>query len=127
MGQTSLLELDDPQICWHYSKDFALHDVIHQLVLFHLEDPCHQIWPILDAGTIQLSLYLRPMWVAGHCDEEVRLVVFATDGHTILKLGVIPAWAAYEGTGEDLLSNPWAMVISMHGIHNRSNLQLPGL
>ena len=33
-------------------------DVIHQPFLLLLEDSCHQIWPVLNAGPIQLCLDL---------------------------------------------------------------------
>ena len=65
-------------------------DVIHQPFLLLLEDSCHQIWPVLNAGPIQLCLDLIPVGVAGHRDEEVWLVVLVADGHTILELGIVP-------------------------------------
>ena len=64
-------------------------------------------------------------WVDG--DEQVWLVVFPADGHSVLKLGIVPSRAPHIGAGQNLLANPRIVIISIHSICHWGKLQLPGI
>ena len=76
MWEAPLLELDHIDIRLHNAQDvFLCQHIFHRLQL-GFKHPGHNIWPILRGlAWKQRILYLLPVWVAGHRQEDVRLAV----------------------------------------------------
>ena len=97
MGKSSLLEFNNMHVCNHLAKDFTNNQIIHKLILLMLEHPGNQVRSILSCLTLlQLFLYLWPVGVACHGDEEVRFVVRSADGHSILELCIEPSGTSHK-------------------------------
>ena len=102
MRQPPLLPLHRHQVALHFPEDALLDELVHQHLQPKLEDAGHDVGSVSCVLPRQQGLLdLRPLWVAGKGDKEVRLAQLPDYGHTVLvQLLQVPR-ATREGRPED--------------------------
>ena len=97
MWQPFLLELSHEEMCLCTAEKVALHKIIHYCIKLLLEYSRGNIRPILRIlPGKQLTLNLRPLWIASNCYEIVWFMKFPTDGHCIEELHMVPSRASHK-------------------------------
>ena len=75
MGKASFLELNDCQVGGVPFQQATLDQILHEGILLQSKDPCHQVRSVLCClSRLEVLSDLWPVGVAGHSDEEIRLV-----------------------------------------------------
>ena len=82
--EASFLELDDKKIGHHLTQNLPSSQILHESFLLHIEHARAKVRPV--GGLLmgkQVAPDFRPVRVAGHGDEGVRLPVFGAHGDGI--------------------------------------------
>ena len=78
MRQTPLLEFHHINISPHLAQDVLLKQLILEFLQLLPENTNNEIWTVLRCLTgVEFLPNLIPVWVACHCEEDVRLAILS--------------------------------------------------